>query len=117
MHTFLIWLLYLLMAYIVFFSLEDTSHLGLDAGLAVLNFGSIGIMIVQGGIGIYPAIVAETLFIYAIPSTTGYAMGWLIWASQTIMIIVAGVISLLLLPVFNKHIAHDTTGKIAEENT
>ncbi len=117
MHTFIIWILYLLMAYIVFFSLEDTSHLGLDAGLAVLIFGSIGIMIVQGGIGIYPAIVAETLFIYAIPSTTGYAMGWLIWASQTIMILVAGVFSLLLLPVINRHNPHDTTGKIAEENT
>jgi glycosyltransferase 2 family protein len=117
MHTFLIWFLYLMMAYIVFFSLDDTSHLGLDAGLAVLIFGSVGIMIVQGGIGIYPAIVAETLFIYAIPSTTGYAMGWLIWASQTIMILIAGVFSLLLLPVLNKHTVHDTTGKIAEENT
>ncbi|MHC1776190.1 MAG: lysylphosphatidylglycerol synthase transmembrane domain-containing protein [Lentimicrobium sp.] len=117
MHTFLIWILYLLMAYIVFFSLQETSELGLDAGLAVLIFGSIGIMIVQGGIGIYPAIIAETLFIYAIPSTTGYAMGWLIWASQTIMILLAGVISLLLLPAINKHIHHDKTGKIAEENT
>jgi hypothetical protein len=117
MHTIFIWLLYLLMAYIVFFSLKDTSHLGLDAGLAVLIFGSVGIMIVQGGIGIYPAIVAETLFIYAIPSTTGYAMGWLIWASQTIMILIAGVFSLLLLPVLNKHTVYDTTGKINEENT
>jgi uncharacterized protein (TIRG00374 family) len=117
MHTLLIWILYLLMAYVVFFSLEETSGLGLDAGLAVLIFGSIGIMIVQGGIGIYPAIVAETLFIYAVPSTTGYAMGWLIWASQTIMILLAGVISLLLLPALNKHIQHDKTGKIAEENT
>lgn len=117
MHSFLIWFLYLLMAYIVFFSLKETSNLGLDAGLAVLIFGSVGIMIVQGGIGIYPAIVAETLFIYAIPSTTGYAMGWLIWASQTIMILLAGVISLLLLPVLNKNIHHDKTGKIAEENT
>ncbi len=117
MHTFLIWFLYLLMAYIVFFSLKETSGLGLDAGLAVLIFGSIGIMIVQGGIGIYPAIVAETLFIYAIPATTGYAMGWLIWASQTIMILLAGVISLLLLPVLNKNNPHDKAGKIAEENT
>ena len=104
------------MAYVVFFSLEDTSNLGLDAGLAVLIFGSIGIMIVQGGIGIYPAIVAETLFIYAIASTTGYALGWLIWASQTVMILIAGVFSLLLLPLFNKP-TYDKTGSTAEENT
>lgn len=101
-YTVLIWTLYLLMAYVVFFSLPETSSLSLEAGLAVLVFGSIGIMIVQGGIGIYPAIVAETLFLFSVASTTGYAMGWLIWSSQTIMIIIAGVISLLLLNTYNQ---------------
>lgn len=100
-YTIAIWILYLLMAYIVFFSLEETSQLGLEAGLAVLVFGSIGIMIVQGGIGIYPAIVAETLVLFSIIPTTGYAMGWLIWSSQTIMILVAGLFSLLLLNMLN----------------
>lgn len=101
LFTVLIWVLYLLMAYVVFFSLAETSSLSLEAGLAVLVFGSIGIMIVQGGIGIYPAIVAETLILFSIASTTGYAMGWLIWSSQTIMVIIAGVFSLLLLNTFN----------------
>ena len=65
-YTFSIWALYLLMAYVVFFSIPASSGLGLDAGLAVLVFGSIGIMVVQGGIGIYPAIVAETLVFMAL---------------------------------------------------
>lgn len=101
LYTALIWVLYLLMAYLVFFSLKETSVLKLDAGIAVLVFGSIGIMIVQGGIGIYPAIVAETLVLFSITSTTGYAMGWLIWSSQSIMVLFAGVFSLLLLNTFN----------------
>ena len=101
-YSLAIWFLYLLMAYLVFFSLPATSRLGLDAGLAVLIFGSIGIMLVQGGIGIYPAIVAETLILYSITNTTGYAMGWLIWSSQTLTLIVMGVLSLILLPIFNK---------------
>lgn len=115
-YTIGIWILYLLMAYVVFFSLKETASLGLDAGLAVLVFGSIGIMIVQGGIGIYPAIVAETLFLWNVPETKGYAMGWLIWASQTLMILVAGVFSLLLLPVFNKS-NHDQNGSHTEKDT
>jgi hypothetical protein len=90
------------MAYLVFFSLPATTSLGLDAGLGVLIFGSIGIMIVQGGIGIYPAIVAETLILYSITKTTGYAMGWLIWSSQTLTIILLGILSLILLPLLNK---------------
>jgi hypothetical protein len=115
-YTIGIWTMYLLMAYVVFFSLEETAHLGLDAGLAVLIFGSVGIMVVQGGIGIYPAIVAETLFLWAVPETRGYAMGWLIWGSQTLMILMAGVFSLILLPVLNKT-KNDKTGNHPAQDT
>lgn len=101
-HSLGIWALYLLMAYLVFFCMPESSHLGIDAGLAALVFGSIGIMIVQGGIGIYPAIIAETLVLYGVESTKGYALGWLIWSSQTITIILLGVISLIILPIINK---------------
>ncbi len=102
-YSIAIWLLYLLMAYVVFFSMPESSHLGIDAGLAVLVFGSIGIMVVQGGIVIYPAIIAETLVLYGVASTKGYALGWLIWSSQTITIVLVGIISLILLPIVNKN--------------
>lgn len=100
-YTLSIWGLYLLMAYIVFFSIPGSSGLGLDAGFAVLVFGSVGFMVVQGGIGIYPAIVAETLVLYGVASIEGYALGWLIWTSQNLTIVLVGIISLLLLPILN----------------
>ena len=62
------------MSWVVFMSLPGTRDLGLDAGLSVLLFGTIGIIIVQGGIGIYPVIVAETLLVYDIPKTTGFTI-------------------------------------------
>ena len=102
-HSLLIWFMYLMMSWVVFLSLPGTRDLGLDAGLSVLLFGTIGIIIVQGGIGIYPLIVAETLLVYHMPKTTGYAMGWLIWSAQTFMMIIAGSVSLLLLPIFNRN--------------
>ncbi len=101
-HTLFIWTMYWMMTWVVFFSLPETSHLGLDAGLLVLAFGTIGIILVQGGIGIYPLLVAEILTIFGIAKTTGYAMGWLLWSGQTLMIIAAGTIALILLPVFNR---------------
>jgi glycosyltransferase 2 family protein len=100
-YSLTIWALYLAMAYLVFFSLPETAHLGIDAGLAALVFGTIGIMLVQGGIGIYPAIVAETLVLYAVVATKGYALGWLIWSSQTLTIIIIGSLSLIILPILN----------------
>lgn len=101
-QSLLIWVLYYLMVYLCFFSLPETNHLGWDAALSLLIFGSIGIMVVQGGIGIYPVIISQTLVIYQIASTTGYALGWLIWTAQTLMIVIAGIVSLILLPILNR---------------
>lgn len=98
-HSVFIWLMYLLMVWVVFFSLPETSHFGLDVALAVLVFGSLGIVIVQGGIGIYPWIVAEILALFSISLTKGYAMGWLLWTGQTLMIIAAGILSMMILPL------------------
>ena len=103
-HSIVIWILYFAMTYVVFNSLPETTGLSPKAGFAVFVFATIGVMIVQGGIGIYPAIVAETLLLYHIPETKGYAMGWLLWSGQTAMIILAGIISLILLPLVNKKI-------------
>lgn len=101
-QTFMIWFLYYLMIYVCFFAMPQTSHLGWEVAFSLLIFGSIGIMVVQGGIGIYPAIIAETLVLYDIPTTYGYALGWLGWTAQTLMIVITGFVSLILLPVFNK---------------
>lgn len=101
-QSLMIWGLYYLMIYLCFFSFPGTSHLGPEAGLAMLVFGSIGIMIVQGGIGIYPAIIAEVASLYGVAATTGYALGWLAWTAQTLMIILAGLAAVLLLPVINR---------------
>ena len=100
-YTTAIWGLYFLMMYLCFFCFPLTSRLSLGAGLSALVLGSIGIMITPGGIGLYPAIIQETLMLYGIANTTGLALGWIAWTAQTVMIIFVGGISLLLLS-FNK---------------
>jgi len=102
LYTLSIWASYWMMTHVVFYSLQETSGLNLDASLITLMFGSIGIIVVQGGIGIYPAIVAETLALYNIAPSPGYAMGWLLWTAQQLMIVVLGSASFGLLPVLNK---------------
>ena len=72
-------------------------------------------LVVQGGIGIYPVIVAETLTQYSIPNAkvpniTGFALGWLIWGAQTFIIILAGIVSLIMLPIINNK-PDEKTGK------
>ena len=101
-HSLFIWLNYFLMVYFIFFCFGETNHLTPDIALAVLVMGSIGIMIVQGGIGIYPVIVSKTMLIFGVSKTVGYAMGWIAWTSQTLIIILLGLLSLVILPILNK---------------
>ena len=100
-YSLAIWCLYYLMLYLCFFCFPQTSSLSPGAGLSALVLGSIGIMITPGGIGLYPAIIQETMVLYGIARTTGLALGWISWAAQTGMILTVGGISLILLS-FNK---------------
>jgi len=96
-----IWVLYFLMLYVCFFCFPATSQLLPGAGLSALVIGSIGIMVTPGGIGLYPALIQETLKLYDIGLVTGLALGWIVWTTQTLMILVLGGGSLVLLS-FNK---------------
>lgn len=100
-YSFAIWILYFLMLYVCFFCFPATSGLSLGAGLSALVLGSVGIMITPGGIGLYPALIQETLKLYGIALVTGLALGWIVWTTQTLMILVLGGGSLLMLS-FNK---------------
>jgi len=91
LYTFLIWICYLLMTWLCFLALEETMHLPLIAAFASLTFGTVGIIVVQGGIGVYPAIVSQTLLIFGISSSMGYAIGWLTWLSQTVILLLMGI--------------------------
>lgn len=101
-HTLFIWMMYVSMFSICFYAIDSTSVLGLDAMLAGFVAGTLGMIVVQGGIGVYPAFVGLIITIYIAPedfngiSPDALALGWIIWASQTIMMIILGLISYLI---------------------
>ncbi|MCB9193448.1 MAG: hypothetical protein H6597_02870, partial [Flavobacteriales bacterium] len=103
-HTLLIWVLYVGMFAVGFLCLPATREVPWAGIMAGFVAGAFGIVLVQGGIGVYPAFVAVIVSIYMAPSGGGallrpeaLAMGWLIWTAQTLMIIALGGISLLLI--------------------
>ena len=107
--TFAIWALYLGMFWLGFFSLSETSHLGPNAIFAGFVLGSFAIVLIPGGIGAYPVGIMQCLVLYGIAEETGFALGWIIWLSQTIMILIFGGLSMLYIPHYNKkNLAHAT---------
>jgi len=101
--TFVIWLMYFLMSYVVIFALEATSSLGLGAGIALLIMGGLGMAApVQGGIGAFHALVAAVLVLYGINESDGQVFAFLLHTSQTISVIFVGTISLIISMVIRK---------------
>ncbi|MFK8039151.1 MAG: YbhN family protein [Crocinitomicaceae bacterium] len=101
-HTLFIWMMYMSMFSICFYAIPETASLGIDAMLAGFVAGTVGMIVVQGGIGVYPAFVGLIITIYI--SKTGdvgispeaLALGWIIWTSQTVMMIFLGLISFIV---------------------
>jgi uncharacterized membrane protein YbhN (UPF0104 family) len=100
-HTLFIWVMYLAMFYLPFLALPETANVPLGGVLAAFVMGSLSIALVQGGIGVYPIAVAQTLGLYGVPYESGLALGWIVWSAQTGMIVFFGVGSLVLMPLVN----------------
>jgi uncharacterized protein (TIRG00374 family) len=102
-YTVSIWLMYILQVYVCFFAFPETAHLSFLVAMVITAFGSIAIILIPGGTGLYQAIVIQILTTaYLIADHQAEAFAWTVWASQIIMIIVAGLLSLVLLPLLKK---------------
>lgn len=103
-HTVFIWLCYIAMFIVPFFALKETSDFPVSGYLIGFIAGSVGISLTNGGIGIYPLLVGIVVSYYLTPihgteaEGIGKALGMLMWSSQTILLILLGLLSLVLLP-------------------
>jgi len=101
-HTFFIWFSYILMFYITIFVFPETSKLPVGAVITSFVVGSIAIAFTNSGFGSYPFLISKILLFYSIAETTGNTFGWIVWTSQMIVVLFLGLLSFLLLPVFNR---------------
>jgi uncharacterized protein (TIRG00374 family) len=101
-HSLLIWVSYFFMFYITIFALPETSNLSLSTVVISFIVGGLAITLTNSGFGAYPFLMAEILLLYNVPDTSGTAFGWLVWTSQTLMVVILGTLSFLLLPILNK---------------
>lgn len=101
-HTFFIWTMYVLMFYVTSLAIPETSNLPLAAILIGFISASFSVAATNGGIGSYPVAVYAAFSIFAIAKEPSIAFGWIMWSSQTFMIIILGGLSLIYLPIYNR---------------
>lgn len=104
LHTLNIWVCYLAMFWVVFYALDFTAVLPIKAIMAGFVAGTIGFIIVQGGLGTYPLMVGAVITFFRAPEVIAkgeiqgedVGFGALVWATQTVLIVILGLISLAL---------------------
>lgn len=102
-HTFFIYFMYYLMFYVIFFCFDFTSHLSLMAGLTSFVLASYGMVApVQGGIGAWHFMAKEALKLYGVPNENGIIFALLNHTAMTVMLIVFGLISFMVVPFINR---------------
>lgn len=102
-HTLFIWTMYVLMFYVTSFALEEMHDVPFAAILIGFIAASFSIAATNGGIGSYPeAIVLVFTTLFFLPEDPSRAFGWIIWSSQTLLIMIFGGLSLVYLPIFNR---------------
>ena len=104
-HTLFIWSMYVLMFYVTSFSIPETSDIPFAAILVGFILASFSIAATNGGIGSYPLAIYAAFSIFNIPEDPSIAFGWIMWTSQTLMIMFFGGLSLLYLPFYNRKIS------------
>lgn len=102
-HTFFIWGAYIAMFWVIKFTVAETISLSISELLVGFIAGAFAMSTTNGGIGLYPIAVSKSLAIFGISAVSGDAFGWIMWISQTLMVVIFGAISFLLLPLLNRN--------------
>ncbi|WP_400076159.1 YbhN family protein [Winogradskyella sp. R77965] len=101
-HTIFIWVMYVLMFYVTTFALPELNNISIAAVLIAFIFASFSIAATNGGIGSFPEAVVIAFSLFSLAENPSRAFGWIMWSTQTLVIIVLGGLSLIYLPIYNR---------------
>lgn len=93
LHTLFIWIMYYLMSFVIFISMDGLEDLGFFQGLWVMVSGGFGMLFPSpGGIGSYQGAVMLGFESIGYDKVIGLAVGHVVWLTQTAMLILAGAV-------------------------
>ena len=101
-YSIAIYTLYIVGGWLILKAFAETADLWLPTAFVIYLFGSVGMMISQGGLGAYPVLVWKAVDLYGISESTGLACGWLLWGAQQAVVIVIGLAYLIYFSLLKK---------------
>lgn len=101
-HTIFIWVMYVLMFYVTTFALPELQNISIAAVLIGFILASFSIAATNGGIGSFPEAIVLAFLPFGMAEDPSRAFGWIMWSTQTLVIIIFGGLSLIYLPIYNR---------------
>jgi uncharacterized protein (TIRG00374 family) len=101
-HTLFIWIMYVLMFYVTTFAFPELHDISIAAVLIGFILASFSIAATNGGIGSFPEAVVIAFLLFNMTEDPSRAFGWIMWSTQTLVIIIFGGLSLIYLPIYNR---------------
>ena len=106
-HSIFIWVMFLLSVQMGMWGLKETAGYGITGHFG-LTIGSLAMIIpTPGGIGVYPIFVQQTMLLYGLKESIGFAFGSLMWGVQFFQMLLSGFVAIILLPYLNKKPANE----------
>jgi len=102
LYSLAIWFLYVSSFYVTTFALQETTGIGMGVVIITFVVGSFTFAFTNSGFGYYPLAIAGILLVFDTPETVGTALGWIVWTSNILYILISGGISFILLPIYNR---------------
>ena len=101
LHTFFIWIMYFLMSYGLYISMEGSSGISVFESIWVMVSGGFGMVFpAPGGIGSYQWAVTLGFESLGYDRLVGVSVGNVVWITQTGMIIVTGALGYFFLAAY-----------------
>ena len=97
-----IWALYILSFYTATLALDETSTITVGTVIITFVVGSFTFAFTNSGFGSYPAAIMGILLVFGVAEEVGFAFGWIVWTSNIASLMLFGVASLILLPIYNR---------------
>ncbi|WP_267740267.1 lysylphosphatidylglycerol synthase transmembrane domain-containing protein [Myroides injenensis] len=100
--TILIWGGYIATFYFGMLALQETSSLSFSIVMSAFVAGSFAVSFTNGGFGAFPLVISQLLLLYHVSAVAGTAFGWILWTTQTAIVVVFGALSFIGLPIYYK---------------
>lgn len=101
LHTFFIWIMYFLMSYGLYISMDGSSGIGVFESVWVMVSGGFGMVFpAPGGIGSYQWAVTLGFESLGYDRLVGVSVGNVVWITQTGMIIIVGTLGYFFLAAY-----------------